>query len=106
MYHIRRVWKVQSGQARKAAELVKEIANEYSTAGQRSKSMIYFNGGTLPSPKDELNRVYMQWTADIIDSPYRKGNQIPKSEAYSKLNELVDKSDGPGSWVEFWEGID
>ena len=47
----------------------------------------------------------MQWTADVIDSPYREGNKIPTSSAYSKLNELVDHSDGPGTWVEFWEGI-
>lgn len=105
MYHIRRVWKIKTGQARNAAKLVNEIANDYSDAGQRNKSLVYFNGGTLPCPKNELHRVYMQWTADVIDSPYREGNKIPTSSAYSKLNELVDHSDGPGTWVEFWEGI-
>ena len=105
MYHIRRVWKVNSGQARNAAKLVKEIATDYSNAGQRSESIIYFNGGTLPGPREDLNRVYMQWTAEVIDSPYREGNKIPSSSAYSKLQELLDNSDGPSSWVEFWEGI-
>ena len=51
MYHIRRVWKIKTGQARSAAKLVNEIANDYSDAGQRNKSLVYFNGGTLPCPK-------------------------------------------------------
>ena len=47
MYTIRRVYKAKSGQARNAALLLREIADIYTESGQRSKSLVYYNGGTI-----------------------------------------------------------
>ena len=106
MYVIRRTYKAKPGQARKAALLLRKIADVYTEAGQRSKCLVYYNGGTLPCPKDELNRLYMQWTTDVIDSPYREGNEIPDMGNISnEFKEFLDESDGPLSWMEFWEEI-
>jgi hypothetical protein len=106
MYTIRRVYKAKSGQARNAALLLREIADIYTESGQRSKSLVYYNGGTLPCPKDELNRVYMHWSTEIIDSPYRSDNNFPSmGETYKKFNDLLDDSNGPKTWVEFWEEV-
>jgi len=65
MYLIRRVWTVKRREARKAATIAADIGKAYEEAGQRSATTVYFNGGTLPGEKD---RVYMQWTAEVIDS--------------------------------------
>ena len=106
MYVIRRVYKAKPGQARKAALLLRKIADGYTEAGQRSKCLVYYNGGTLPCPKDELHRLYMQWTTDVIDSPYREGNTFPDMWNVSKeFKEFLDESDGSASWIEFWEEI-
>ena len=106
MYIIRRTSKTKTGQARKAALLLKKIANIYTESGQRSETIIYYNGGTLPCPINEINRIYMQWTSEIIDSPYRDGNKFPDlSGVYNEFRELLDESDGPTSWIEFWEEI-
>ena len=59
MYIIRRTYKAKIGEARNAALLLRRIADIYTEAGQRNKCSIYYNGGTLPCPKDELNRIYM-----------------------------------------------
>ena len=66
-------------------------------AGQRSSSRVYFNGGTIPGEKD---RVYMEWTAEVIDSPYREGNVIPQSvrDAGSGTRDLIESS-----YIEFYE---
>jgi len=106
MYIIRRTYKAKTGQGRKAALLLKEIANIYTASGQRSETIIYYNGGTLPGPINELNRVYMQWTSEIIDSPYRKDNKFPDlGGVYTEFRELLDDSDGPTTWIEFWEEV-
>ncbi|SVC67317.1 uncharacterized protein METZ01_LOCUS320171 [marine metagenome] len=106
MYIIRRTYKAKIGEARNAALLLRRIADIYTEAGQRTKCSIYYNGGTLPCPKDELNRIYMQWSTEIIDSPYRDGNKYPDmGNVYNELNKLLDDSDGPTSWMEFWEEI-
>ena len=106
MYVIRRTYKVKPGQARNAALLLRQVADIYSQAGQRSQSLIYYNGGSLPCPNEELNRVYMQWSTDIIDSPYRGGNQFPDTgDSYKEFRDLLDDSDGPTSWIEFWEEV-
>ena len=106
MYIIRRTYKAKIGEARNAALLLRRIADIYTEAGQRPKCSIYYNGGTLPCPKDELNKVYMEWTAEILDSPYRDGNKIPDTgDANKAFKELLDDSDGPTSWIEFWEAI-
>ena len=60
MYSIRRVYKTKPGKAREAALLLREIADIYTEAGQREKSLIYYNGGTLPGPKEELNRIFIE----------------------------------------------
>ena len=59
-----------------------------------------------PQTKEELNRIYMHWSTEIIDSPYRSDNKFPSMGGrYDKFRELLDDSDGPNSWVEFWEEI-
>lgn len=97
MYVIRRVWSVEPRQARRAATLVAQVAKVYEDAGQRSGVQVYFNGGTLPGDKD---RVYMQWHAETIESPYRGDNQIPPeaSELSTQLRAMTTDS-----WIEFNE---
>jgi hypothetical protein len=60
---------------------------------------VYFNSGTLPG---EADRVYMEWTEESIESPYRKAGQVASPESArdlgAKLRELrID------SWIEFYE---
>jgi hypothetical protein len=106
MYIIRRTYKAKIGEARNAALLLRRIADIYTESGQRTKCSVYYNGGTLPCPNNELNRIYMQWSTEIIDSPYRNGNKYPDmGNVYNELKELLDDSDGPTSWMEFWEEI-
>ena len=69
MYVIRRVYEVKPGTARKVATLVQQQGDAYSAADQRSEVRVYFNGGTVPG---DNNRVYMEWTDETIDSPYRE----------------------------------
>lgn len=96
-YVIRRVYEVKLGSARKVATTVAKQAELYEEAEQRSPSRIYFNGGTLPGEKD---RVYMEWTAEVIDSPYREGNVIPQTvrDAGSGTRDLV-----LDTYIEFYE---
>lgn len=96
-YVIRRVYVVAPGSARKVATAVAKQAAEYEKVGQRSPGRVFFNGGTLPGEKD---RVYMEWTADTIDSPYREGNVIPQSvrDAGAGIRDLVESSN-----IEFYE---
>ena len=58
---------------------------------------VAFNGGTMPGEK---GRVYLEWTEERIESPYRGDNELPADEGgYSaRLRELVDDS-----WIEFYE---
>lgn len=70
MYVIRRVYEVKPGTARRVATLVQQQGDAYTNAGQRSEVRVYFNGGTVPG---DNNRVYMEWTDTVIDSPYREG---------------------------------
>jgi hypothetical protein len=98
MYVVRRVWDVKPSEARLAASLVDAMGRDYEATGKRSPSRVYFNNGTLPGDR---YRVYMEWTEETIDSPYRDA-QIESSEEarrlYAKLRELtVD------SWIEFYE---
>lgn len=97
MYVIRRVWKVKPGTARQAATLVAKMGEVYEKAGQRQSPKVYFNGGTLPG---DSNRVYLEWTAEVIDSPYRSGNEIPaEARAFgAKLRDLQEEN-----WIEFYE---
>lgn len=97
MYVIRRVWTVEPGQARRAATIVAEIGKHYEAVGKRSPSRVYFNNGTVPGEKD---RVYMEWTEETIDSPYRPGTSSPEvtRELGAKLRELQIESR-----IEFYE---
>ena len=97
MYVIRRVYEVKPGMARRYATIAMKQSEEYEAAGQRSPARIYFNGGTIPGEK---NRVYMEWTADVVESPYREGNVIPQSvlDAGAPGRDMVIES-----WIEFYE---
>ncbi len=97
MYVIRRVWTVKPGEARRAATIVAEIGKHYEASGKRSASRVYFNNGTVPGAKD---RVYMEWTEESIESPYRPGTSSPEmTQALgAKLRELAIESQ-----IEFYE---
>lgn len=97
MYVIRRVWAVLPREARRVATIVADISQKYEEAGQRSDVRVYFNGGTLPGEKD---RVYMEWLAESIESPYRVGNEVPQ-EARDLSAEVRRLS--TDSWIEFNE---
>lgn len=88
MYVIRRVYEVKPGTARRVATLVKQQGDAYTDAGQRSEVRVYFNGGTVPG---DNNRVYMEWTDAVIDSPYREGlTLVPEAAVFgAKIREHV-----------------
>ena len=97
MYLVRRVYKVKPGTSRRAAELIAKIGKIYEGAGQRSPTRVYVSGGTVPGP---ANTVYMDWTEEVLQSPYREGNEIPKelSTIGTELRELQEES-----YIEFFE---
>ena len=96
MYLIRRVWTTKPREARRAATMAAAIGKAYEAAGQRSPVTVYFNSGTVPGEKD---RVYMEWTTDVIDSPYRADNESPDvGDLGARLREVTT-----GSWIEFYE---
>lgn len=97
MYLIRRVYEVEPRSAREAATLVKKIGDLYTANDRRSEVTVYFNGTTLPG---ERGVVYMQWTDDVLQSPYGRGEpSIPEAAEYSaRLRELA-----PDNWIEFYE---
>ncbi len=98
MYVVRRVWEVEGNATREVASLVQAMGEEYEAAGKRSPSRVYFNSGTLPGDK---NRVYMEWTEDVIASPYRKDiveSPVRARELYDRVRELTS-----ASWIEFFE---
>lgn len=97
MYVVRRVWAVEPRMARKAATIASQIAKHYEDAGQRSATRISFNGGTLPG---ERHRVYMEWTEEVLQSPYREGNESPP-EASALAAELRQIT--TDSWIELYE---
>ena len=97
MYVIKRVWKVKPRKVREAATVASRIGDLYHQAGQRSEVRVYFNGTSLPGERD---RLYMEWTAASIDSPY--GNDslpIPEAdELAGRLRDLTEET-----WIEFYE---
>ena len=97
MYLIRRVIKVKPGMARKAAEVLHKIGKAYEEVGQRSPVRVYISGGTVPGP---ANTVYMDWTAERLESPYRSSNKLPDAvrQVGSALRELQEESS-----IEFYE---
>ena len=101
MYLIRRTYKTKPYEAANVAKLVKDQANLYTSLGQRRETRVYYNNGTTPG---DPHRVYLEWTAKIFDNPSREGNEIPKEvyELGAKYRPLLDTSDGPSNWIEFW----
>ena len=99
MYLIRRVFRCKPGTARRAAEQITKIGKAYENAGQRSPIRVYTSGGTVPGP---ANTVYMDWTAPVLESPYREGNPMPEEirPVSQQMNEFVEES-----YIEFYEDV-
>lgn len=96
MYLIRRVWNVKPSATRQVADIVDKIGKAYQDAGQRSKTRVYWSGYTVPGP---ANKVYMDWTQETIDSPYREDNVSPGTgDLGAQLRELTEDS-----YIEFYE---
>ena len=96
MYLIRRIYKVKTGNTRKAAELIYKIGKRYEDAGQRSSVKVYWSGYTVPGEPDT---VYMEWIQEKIESPYRLGNVSPNTrELGEELREIQERSH-----IEFYE---
>ncbi|PKB80327.1 MAG: hypothetical protein BZY88_08965 [SAR202 cluster bacterium Io17-Chloro-G9] len=100
MYLIRRVFTCKPRTARRAAEIITKIGKAYENVGQRSPIRVYTSGGTVPGPADT---VYMDWMAQVIDSPLRDGNNIPEEirPLAQEMNEFVEESH-----IEFYEMFD
>ena len=99
MYVIRRIYDVKPGMARKVATLMQQQGDAYTAVGQRSEVRVYFNGGTIPG---ESNRVYMEWTDESIQSPYRAGDGV-KSPAEANKFGAEAREHIIGSRIEFFE---
>jgi hypothetical protein len=98
MYLIRRGYRVaEPRDTRLAATIIAEIGKVYEDAGQRSPTRVYFNSGTTPGDKGV---VYLEWTAESLESPYREGNVFPSFPEHlgPKLREITTES-----WIEFYE---
>ena len=96
MYVIRRVYKVKPGQTKKAAELIYKIGSRFTEAGQRDQVRVYWSGYTMPGPP---NTVYMEWTQEKIESPYRAGNDMPSmGDLGTQLRDIVEEQ-----FIEFYE---
>ena len=97
MYLVRRVQKVKPGTGRKAMEIFAQMCKLYEEAGQRTPARVYMSGGTVPGP---ANTVYIDWTAETLQSPYREGNKLPDgmSELGAQLQEIREES-----YIEFYE---
>ena len=89
MYLIRRIYKTRPGQAQRVATLVRKQAQIYRDAGQRDEFRVSFNGGTMPGEQDT---VFLEWTADRIESPYRGDNNLPAGaiELGPQVRELIE----------------
>jgi hypothetical protein len=96
MYRIRRVWETKPREARAVATLVAKVGHIYEKAGQRGPSTVTFNGGTVPG---KPNRVYMEWTEEVINSPYRGENEFPEmGDLGQQIRDRTDRS-----WIDFYE---
>ncbi|MDA1349756.1 MAG: hypothetical protein O3A47_12970 [Chloroflexi bacterium] len=96
MYLIRRIWNVKPGATKQAAMIIDKIGKAYQDAGQRSETRVYWSGYTVPGP---ANKVYMDWTQETIDSPYREGNvSAGTGDLGAQLRELTEDS-----YIEFYE---
>lgn len=97
MYLIRRIYKTKPGQAIRVATLVQKQAQIYHDAGQRGEFRVSFNGATMPGEQDT---VYLEWTDEKIESPYRGDNNLPAAalEFGPMVRELIE-----GQRIEFME---
>jgi len=96
VYVIKRVWVTKRREARRVASIVAEVGSIYEKSGQREPVRVYFNGGTLPGDSDV---VVMEWTAEVIESPYRGDNEFPDTGDFGQqLRDLTEES-----WIEFYE---
>jgi hypothetical protein len=97
MYVIKRVWKTKPREGRTAATIAKAMGDLYVKAGQRSEVRVYFNTTTMPGKR---NRMYMEWTAETLESPYRSdADSVPgTSELGARLRELTTDT-----WIEIYE---
>ena len=97
MFHIKRVFKANPGQATKVATLAYQAAETYRGAGQRGEFSVYFNGGTTPGEK---NIVVLQWTDEALKSVFRGENDIP-DQSLKIWHELMSLTED--TWIEFNE---
>lgn len=99
MFLVRRVFKVKKGTGRKAAEVITQIGKLYVDVDQRTSSRVYLSGSTVPGPADT---VYMDWTAETLESAYRPENVAAKpageAELFAKLSEYQEET-----YIEFYE---
>jgi len=97
MYELRRTYVTLPGEERRVASLLLGQGEILVEAGQRSPFHVSFNGGTCPGEKQ---RVYMTWTAEKIESPFRAGNVMPP--AYVALRTERNKYT-TDTWIEITE---
>lgn len=97
MFVIRRVYEVKPGMARRYATVMRRVADAYEASGQRSDVSVYYNDSMVPG---QTNRVYIQWTADVIESQFREGNVVPEAVTQAALpgDHMVLET-----WIEFYE---
>ena len=100
MYLIRRVFKVKPGKTKEAAHIISQMGKAYEKAG-RSTTRVYWSGYTVPGP---ANTVYLDWTEDVLRSPFDTGANQPEPEElraiYSQLREFQEES-----YIEFYEMV-
>ena len=97
MYELRRTYVTLPGEERRVASLLQKQCEILVEAGQRSPFHVSFNGGTCPGEKQ---RVYLTWTAEKIESPYRAGNVMPP--AYAAIGTERNKYT-TDTWIEIAE---
>ena len=98
MFLVRRVFRARDKKVWEAASVIDEMGREYEKAGQRNESKVYLSANTTPG---EYGLIYMEWTAEVLESVYRGDNEIPsriRKELGPMLRDLVDEQ-----WIEFYE---
>ena len=98
MYVVRRVWETKPREGRRVASLVAAMGEEYESVEKRSASRVYFNSGSVPGEK---NRVYMEWTEDVIASPFRDDIVLSPERAQDLSAKVADLT--VANWIEFYE---
>ena len=98
MYLVRRVYKVNPGATREAAQLIAQLGKGYEKAG-RSPTRVYWSVYTVPGP---ANTVYMDWTEETLRSPFDSEASEPGElgTVYTQLRELQE-----ASYIEFYDMV-